>query len=167
MTMFRSAVLTATLLAAAGAAPALAADTGSTLGVSATVTENCVVSTTPVAFGNVDVTTGAAVEATGGISVTCTSGTGWSAAADVGSGTNATLASRKMASGTDLLNYGLYTDSGRTSLWGDGVGGSTATIDGTGTGSAQAHTIYGRIFASQAALPAGSYADTVTVTVTY
>jgi spore coat protein U-like protein len=154
-------------LVAAGAQPAFAATTTSTLDVSATVTSNCVVSTSPIAFGNVDVTNGSNVDGTGGISVTCTSGTGWTASADAGGGTGASLVVRKMSDGTNLLNYALYTDSGRTSVWGDGAGGTTATIAGTGNGVAQATTIYGRVPSGQTSLPAGDYDDTVTVTVTY
>lgn len=149
------------------AQPAQAAETASTLDVGATVTANCVVSTTPLAFGDVDVTSGQNVDGAGGISVTCTSGTGWAASADAGEGTGATLATRKMANGANLLNYALYTDGARTSVWGDGVGGSSSTISGTGSGSAQARTIYGRVASGQTSLPAGSYADTVAVTVTY
>ena len=157
----------AAVLITAGAAPAYAQTASSNLGVSATVTDNCTVSTSPVAFGNVDATSGANVDATGGISVTCTNGTAWSASADAGAGTGAPLASRKLADGANLLNYSLYTEATRTTLWGDGVGGTTATIDGTGTGVAQASTIYARVPSGQTSVPAGSYADTVAVTVTY
>jgi spore coat protein U-like protein len=154
------------VLAAAAAQPAYAATTSSTLDVSANVTGNCVVSTTPIAFGNVDVTNGANVDGTGGLSVTCTSGTAWAADADAGAGTGASLASRKMTDGTNLLNYALYTNAGRTTIWGDGASGTT-TFGGTGTGTAQASTIYGRVPSGQTSVPAGAYADTVTVTVTY
>jgi len=152
---------------AVSAQPALAAVTSSTMAVDATVTANCTVSTTALAFGNVNVTSGSNVDNTGGISVLCTNGTAWAASANAGLGTGASLATRKMANGTNLLNYALYTESTRTSVWGDGVGGTTATISGTGNGSAQASTIYGRVASGQTSLPAGSYADTVTVTVTY
>ena len=155
------------VLAAAAAMPAQAATTSSNLDVSATVTSNCVVSTSPIDFGDVDVTNGANVDGTGGISVTCTSGTAWSADADAGGGTGATLAVRKMSDGTNFLNYALYTNAGRTTVWGDGAGGATATISGTGNGVAQASTIYGRVPSGQTSLPAGDYLDTVTVTVTY
>jgi spore coat protein U-like protein len=155
------------LFSVALAQPASAAETTSTLDVGATVTANCVVSTTALAFGSVDVTSGQNIDGTGGISVTCTTGTGWTAAADAGEGTGASLGSRKMANGANLLNYALYTDGARTSVWGDGVGGTSATISGTGSGSAQASTIYGRVASGQTSLPAGSYADTVAVTVTY
>lgn len=158
---------TAVIAVIATAAPANAATTGDNLAVSATVTSNCTLSTTAVAFGSVDVTSGADTDNTGGITVTCTAGTDWSASADAGAGTGATLASRKMANGTDLLSYVLYTDTGRTSIWGDGVGGTTALISDTGSGTAQSKTIYGRVPSGQTGAPAGSYADTVAVTVTY
>jgi spore coat protein U-like protein len=159
----RCGAAAAALTAALAAGPAFAED----LDVSATVTANCTVSTAPVAFGNVDVTTGQAVEGTGSISVTCTSGTAWTAEADAGAGSGASLTTRKMANGANLLNYSLFTDSGRTEVWGDGVVGGTATLADTGTGTAQIKTVYGRILASQTGLPAGAYADTVQVTVTY
>lgn len=143
------------------------ADTaGSNLSVTANVTNNCTVSTGAVAFGPVNVISGANVDGTGSLSVTCTKGAGWTAAAGVGGGTGATLASRKMAAGTDLLNYTLYTDSSRSSVWGNGTG-STAQFSGTGTGAAQSSTIYGRVPSGQTSVPAGNYSDTVSVTVTY
>jgi spore coat protein U-like protein len=163
----RLTAVTTALTAALAASPALAQTATGNLAVSATVTDNCTVTTSPVAFGNVDATSGAATDATGGIAVTCTNGTTWSAAADAGAGSGATLASRKMTNGANLLNYALYTDSARTTLWGDGAGGTTETIDGTGTGAAQAVTVYARVPGSQSSAPSGSYSDTVVVTVTY
>jgi len=145
-------------VAAIAAQPALAADTAE-LGVSAAVTDVCNVTTSPVAFGNIDVTTAGNVDATGGFSVTCTSGLAWTAAADAGNGTGASTAARKMMSGANLLNYALYTDSGRTTNF--------VSATGTGSGSAQASTIYGRVPSGQTTVPAGSYADSVTVSLTY
>jgi spore coat protein U-like protein len=162
--------IAATLIAVSSfavAGTAYAATATGTLSSTATVTSNCTVSTTTVAFGNVDVTSGSAVNSTGGISVTCTNGTAWAASANAGAGTGASLATRKMANGANLLNYVLYTDSARTTVWGDGAGGTTATLSDTGSGSAQAKTIYATVPAGQTSLPAGSYSDTVTVTITY
>lgn len=163
----RRGIAAATLGAAFAAAPAFAADAGSSLQVNASVTANCTVSTSAVAFGDVDVTSGQAVQGTGSVTVTCTNGTAWTAAADAGAGSGADLASRKMANGADLLNYSLFTDSARTQLWGDGVEGATATFSDTGTGTAQTKTVYGLIPAGQTGVPAGEYADTVQVTVSY
>lgn len=164
--VLRGVVVGGLVVAAISAQPAFAATTSSDLDVSATVTSNCVVSTSPIAFGDVNVTTNTDVDGTGGISVTCTNGTAWAAAADAGTGVGADLSVRKMTSGANLLNYALFTDSGRTTVWGDGVD-TSSTITGTGTGSAQASTIYGRVLSGQTAALAGSYADTVTVTLTY
>jgi spore coat protein U-like protein len=165
---FRRAALAGSFLAAVSAAPAFAANSTatSTLDVSANVTSNCSVSTTPLAFGNVDVTTGAAVDGTGGLNVTCTNGTGWVATADQGAGTGADLVTRKMSSGGNLLSYRLFTDSDQSTIWGDGAD-ATGMLGDIGSGSAQSKTIYGRVLAGQNGAPAGAYADTVTVTVTY
>jgi spore coat protein U-like protein len=157
-------ILSASILMVA-ASPAFAAEDTSTLDVSATVTSNCVIGTTALAFGSVDVTSGANVDGEGGISVTCTSGTAWTATADIGVGTGATMDSRKMMSGANLLDYSIYTDVARSTVWGDGA--VTADITGTGTGVVQETAIYGRVPLGQSSLPAGAYTDTVTVTVTY
>jgi len=164
----RRCAIAAALAATSVAAPAYAQQTATgNLSVSATVPTNCVVTTSPVAFGNVDVTLNANSDNTGGISVTCTSGTAWTATANAGASATGTLAVRQMVNGANKLNYALYTDAARTTIWGDGAGGTTATITGTGTGTAQASTIYARVPSGQTGLPAGSYTDTVVVTVTY
>jgi spore coat protein U-like protein len=154
------------LTIALAATPASAATTSTTLNVSATVTANCTVSSSALAFGAVNPLSGSDVDASGGITVTCTNGTGWTAAAGVGAGSGASFASRRMTAGANLLNYNLYTDAGRTSVWGDGTG-STAQFSNTGSGVAQAVTVYGRVPSGQVTVPPGSYADTVSVTVTY
>ena len=160
------AVRAGVLLAAVAPVPALAATTSSTLNVDATVTANCTVSTSALSFGNVDPLSGSDVDGSGGITVTCTNGTDWSAAAGVGSGSGATYAARRMSAGSDLLGYNIYTNAGRTTVWGDGTG-TTATIDNTGTGAAQNVTVYGRVPSGQTSVPPGGYSDTVAVTVTY
>lgn len=163
---FRTAIAAGVFAAAAFATPASAGTQSSNLSVSATVSANCSISTTPLDFGSIDTLSASAVDGTGGVSITCTNGSSWAASADVGSGSGATFASRRMSAGSDTLNYTLYTDAGRTTVWGDGSG-STATVDDTGTGASQSITIYGRIPAGQTSVPAGDYADTVSVTVTY
>lgn len=160
------AVRAGVLLAALAPAPAFAATASSTLNVDATVTANCTVSTSALSFGNVDPLGGSDVDASGGITVTCTNGTDWSAAAGIGSGSGASYAARRMSAGADLLAYNIYTDAGRTSVWGDGTG-ATDTIDSTGTGAVQNVTVYGRVPSGQTSVPPGGYSDTVAVTVTY
>ena len=157
------AIASAALLAPHAAS---AATTSSTLSVDATVTANCTVSTSALDFGDVDPLSGSNIDGTGGIVVTCTSGTAWTASAGIGSGSGASFTSRRMSAGSNLLNYNLYTNSSRSSVWGDGTA-STATIGGTGNGSAQNSTVYGRIASGQTSVPPGSYSDTVSVTVSY
>ena len=162
----KSAAMLGVVAAAVTASPAVAGTQSSSLGVSATVAANCTISTTALAFGSVDTISASAVDGTGGVNIVCTNGSSWTASANAGTGSGATLGTRRMTSGSNTLAYSLYTDSGRTTVWGDGSTG-TSTIANTGTGTTQAFTIYGRVPAGQTSVPAGSYADTVSVTVTY
>ncbi|HSW12639.1 MAG TPA: spore coat U domain-containing protein [Solimonas sp.] len=80
-------------------------------------------------------------------------------------GLNASGSTRRMKSPAgNYISYELYRDSGRSQRWGNTQG--TDTVAGTGSGSAQNVTVYGRV-APQATPLAGSYADTVTVTIYY
>jgi spore coat protein U-like protein len=147
-------------------APAMAQD--ATLDVSAEVKASCTVATTPIAFGQVDVTTATAFTGNGGLDVTCTNGTAWAVSADAGQGSGATLADRHMSNGNgELLSYVLYTDASRTQIWGDGVAGGTTTFAGVGTGVLQSKTVYAKVPGGQTSLPAGTYDDIVNLTVSY
>lgn len=149
-----------------GSVPAIAGSTNSNISVTATVNAQCTVTTGAVAFGTYNSLGSANNDATGTLNVTCTNGTAWTASAGLGTGTGATFSSRKMSSGANLLNYGLYTDSARTTVWGDGTS-STQTVGATGSGAAQATTIYGRLPGGQSGAQVGSYADTVSVTIAF
>ena len=163
---FRHAALAA-LLSLAAATPAFAQMAQGPLSVSANVTKNCVVSTSPMAFGNVDVTAGTHFDAAAELTVRCTSGAAWTATAGLGLGTGASVGTRRMQNGGNLLGYTLYTDSGRTSVWGVEEGESSGVIEGVGTGADDVTDIYGRVFGGQSSLPSGTYQDTVQVTVSY
>ena len=155
-----------TILVAAAAPGAAFAETQSaSMAVNATVAANCTISTGAVAFPSIN-TLGGNHDATGSVTVNCTNGAGWSATANQGGGTGATMATRRMTSGANTLIYRLYTDAARTSIWGDGSTG-TAAVSGTGNGAAQVFTVYGRVPSGQTGVPAGSYSDTVSVTITY
>lgn len=95
---------------------------------------------------------------TGAMSVNCVLGTNY--AISLGTGGSGTYDPRQMNHGSDLLNYNLYTDNTHTTIWENG------TVNGTGTGSDQNYSIYGRILAGQY-VPAGGYSDTVVVTIDY
>lgn len=143
---------------------ALADSATATIDVSATVLKSCAVSTTALAFGEYTPSNGTASDATSTISVTCTNGTTYEIALDAGAGSGATVSSRKMTYLTNTLTYELFRDSARLLTWGDTT--LINTVVGVGDGEAASHTVYGRIAAGQYEV-AGSYSDTVTVTVTY
>ena len=132
-----------------------------TFGVSATVLKDCIVSATALAFGNY---TGAVNTNTSTVTVTCTNTTAYQVALDAGANGGGTVTTRQMKNGTVKLNYGLYSDAAWTTNWGNSS--ATNWVTGTGNGAGQALTVYGQIPAAQYVTP-GSYADTITVSVTY
>ncbi len=139
-----------------------AATATSNFTVSATVQATCLISAGNLSFGTY---TGSQVDASSTISVTCTNTTPYDVGLSAGTTTGATTSTRKMAgTGGATLNYALYTDSGHLSNWGNIV--DTDAVEGTGNGSAQSLTVYGRLPAAQYVTP-GAYSDTITATITY
>ena len=136
--------------------------------VMAVAEADCTLSATDIDFGDLDLAalrTGS--NSTGVITTTCTMGSSYTLTMDAGMGAGATPQSRSMSldGGGGRLDYNLYTDGGRTQIWGDGSG-SSATVGGTGTGTATSHTVYARV-QPQSTRPTGRYHDRVVVTVTY
>ena len=146
------------------ASVSFAATSTATFTVQVTIVATCTInSASTLNFGSQGVFT-ANVDQTSTIQVQCTNTTPYNIGLDAGTGTGATVAVRKMTSGGTTVNYTLYSDSGRTTVWGTTIG--TNTVAATGSGAAQSYTVYGRIPAQTTPAP-GTYADTVTVTVTY
>ena len=146
------------------ASGALASTTTSTFTMQLTLAATSVInSASTLDFGTTGVLT-ANVDQTSTLSVTSTNTTPYNIGLDVGTGTGATAAVRKLTSGGATINYSLYSDAARTTVWGPTVG--TNTVAATGNGAAQSYTIYGRVPAQTTPAP-GTYTDTVTVTVTY
>lgn len=131
--------------------------------VSASVAKRCTIATaTELNFGSVPGLMRTNTDQTSLVRMTCTN----RAAYDIGldNGQNASGATRRMSSGAGFVTYELYRDSQRTLRWGNTL--TVDTLTGTGSGSEQTQTVYGRVPA-QSAARAGEYNDTVTVTVTY
>jgi spore coat protein U domain-containing protein, fimbrial subunit CupE1/2/3/6 len=148
------------------AAPALAQTATANLSVTATVTKNCSITTTAVAFGSYDPVVANAttpLDGTGSVVVTCTKGAG--SRIDLGLGGNAAGSVRQMLGGTDLLTYELYTDTGRSTVWGSGAGAGQ-TIAAAPNKNPRTFTVYGRVPAGQD-VGAASYADTVVATINF
>lgn len=145
---------------------AFAATATGVMTVTATITSTCAVGASSLAFTSATSAAIAAgnVDAIGTVSVNCTTGSPYTIGLDAGTGVGATIASRKMSAGAQLLSYTVYTSAARTTVWGDGTGAEK--VSGIGNGAVQSISAYGRIFAGQV-VPAAAYADTVNVTVTY
>lgn len=146
--------------------PAHADTATANLSVSADVSNTCLISTSPIAFGSYDPQAPAAATASGAVLVTCTSGmTGMTIAlgegqnADTGSAPAAPL--RRLKSGSDFLSYSLLDAS--NSAWGEGAAAKSAP-DGDGTQHSM--TVNASISAGQN-VPQGSYTDTVLATVNF
>lgn len=71
------------------------------------------------------------------------------------------------ASGGEPIAFNIYQDPNHLTLWGDGVTG--AVLSGTilAGDSNPEHVVYGTIPSGQNSLRAGSYSDTLVVTLTY
>jgi spore coat protein U-like protein len=142
--------------------PAVAATATATMAVTATVDSTCLISATPLAFGAY---AGTQTDATSTLTVTCSNTTPYNVGLDAGLATGATVTSRAMTGpASATLAYALFQETTRTTNWGNTVG--TDTVAGTGNGSAQGLTVYGRVAAGQFVTP-GAYSDTITATVTY
>jgi spore coat protein U-like protein len=140
-----------------------------TFAVTATVNATCAATATTLAFPAYTPGAGA-VTNNSTISVKCTKNTPYTVALNAGTTTGDAFTQRLMASGTNTLQYNLYTTAAFATVFGDGTG-TTATSAGTGAGVATANTItvYGQLLdstANQLAVP-GAYSDTITVTVSY
>lgn len=144
---------------------AKAATASTTIAVSATVQASCTVSATALTFGSYNPLSSTPLDATSTITVNCTTGTSYTVGLNAGGTSGATVTTRQMLQSANTLNYSLFRDSGHTNNWGNTPGTDTpASV--IATTSAAATTVYGRIPALQN-VPAGSYTDTVQVTVNY
>jgi spore coat protein U-like protein len=134
--------------------------------------QSCNVSATAVNFVTYNPLSGSPNDATGTITVSCqvlVIGVFVSWTIALNSGSSGNYGARQMQSGTDSLSYNLYTSAARSSVWGDGTGGTSVVsanpflLVGSNTVD---YTVYGRVPAGQDRA-AGIYMDPITVTVTY
>ena len=68
--------------------------------------------------------------------------------------------------GSDFLLYNLYRDTARTEIWGNGSGNTFTYLRNVNRNKPRAETVYGRIPPLQN-VSAGSYTDTLTVTINW
>jgi spore coat protein U-like protein len=133
----------------------------------------CTATATSVAFGTYNPMSATPDTSTGSISVRCTAtGSAETVAlvVSMSTGLSGTYAPRRMFSGANPMDYNLFFSTAYTQIWGDGTAGTfrgTASITPRpGTPATATGTVYGRVPALQN-VAAGSYLDTIIMTVTY
>jgi spore coat protein U-like protein len=168
----RSLLLTAAVsgLALGGALwvkPALAETATANLTVSANVPANCTITANALSFGAYDPTSASNLTGTGSITTNCTNGAAVTITLNQGQNPSASstdaVPQRRLANGSNYLDYSLFQNSNRTTTWGNTVGTAVAI---TGNGQEQISTVYGQMQRFQTAAP-GNYSDTVVATVTF
>ena len=163
----RKIIFAAAAVVAVAATPAFAQSATNTMQVSVAVIDSCTISATALDFGSPTAIGGTNIDATSTLTLTCTTGADY----DVwmGFGNYAASGQRNMAGAavsTNRVPYNVYSNSARTTAWGNTSG--TDTVAGTAaSGLPFTLTAYGRIPSTAAAVPADVYSDTVTVTVNF
>lgn len=173
MTMNTAKVLglvAATALAGSLAAlPAAAATSSGTMSVTATVPSGCTVTTSNLDFG---VYNGAAVNATSDITLVCTASSTASIALNAGQNavTPNVVSTRQLneANSSNKLAYDVFRDAAHSLEFGDTTGTNTLDNVSVAAGATgQTVTAYGRMPDNAGTLIAGTYTDSISVTVTY
>ena len=135
--------------------------------VQITLQNDCTITFNDINHGTVTSLAANNDAASAGDNITCSFADAYSIAFNVGTG-GGTYATRTLANGTNTLNFNVYSDASRTTIWGDGTGGS-AVVTGTSTGGNVANplTVYSRVFGPQTGKPEGTYSSTITATATF
>jgi spore coat protein U-like protein len=136
---------------------------------------SCTVTATGPAFGTYNPLSPTANVANGQVQISCSLtgnvNTNVTVVSSYSTGASGSYATRSMLSGANTLSYNLYKDAAYTQIRGDGTGGSltssdTLSLTTTTRNKSTTAVIYGRVPARQD-VAAGSYADTITLTITY
>ena len=141
---------------------ALSETATATLTLEATVVDSCGLNGSALGFGSYTSGQAENLDASGNITFTsCPAGT-LTFELDGGQSGNASARSLSNGSGGSL-GYQLYTDSARSDMWGSGGDANSMLLVVPGSGSI---SVYGRIPGGQTTA-AGSYTDTVNITLTF
>ena len=145
----------------------------STVVVTAAIPPSCTIGTAAIAFAAYDPVNAHAArpdDQVGDIVIRCTKGAK-GITLGLGNGANNSGSQRRMVNSADpttRLDYEVFKEPGRTSIWGPGDGGSLRSgsdLDGTGTNIVV--TMYGRIPPHQLQATAGAYTDTLVSTILF
>ncbi len=136
------------------------------LSIGADVKAMCTIATNAIAFGDYDpivANASANLDGAGAVRIACTKSV--SPNIGLGLGANASGAVRRMTNGTDFLSYELFSNSSRTTVWGNASGSWLAA--GAATSKAErSFDVYGRVAPGQD-VSVGAYTDSVVATVNF
>jgi spore coat protein U-like protein len=119
----------------------------------------CTVSGAGPQFGTYDLNASTPLDAAGTLDFRCNEPSAVSIS--ISTGGSGSYSPRAMRRGAATLQYNLYTNAGRTQVWGDGTGGTSSLFVGASRG--QALPVFGRIPPLQD-VASGAYADTLVAT---
>jgi spore coat protein U-like protein len=127
----------------------------------------CTVATTGINFGSYDVFSSVPADSTGTVTVICNAFT-LIARLDLGPSPNSggfNPRRMKHVSAPDLLDYNIFTDASRSTIWGNGTSGTSSIfLSLVPRNVPQILTVYGKITAGQD-VRVGSYSEMLLVTV--
>ncbi|MFZ9734251.1 MAG: spore coat U domain-containing protein [Burkholderiaceae bacterium] len=123
------------------------------------VVATCSISAADMTFNTITTGTTAQTDAASDITVNCSLDAPYQISLSNGSNFSA---GRRLANGNHFINYSLFQDPSRATQW-----DTANTLNFTGNGSDQVHTVYGRVAAGQSVPNMGSYSDTIVATITY
>jgi spore coat protein U-like protein len=138
----------------------------------------CSGSTTSVNFGAYNVFSASNDDSTGTVVVTCSKDAGDPSGGvtvnyevELGPGNSGNILARQMTSGANTLNYNLYTNTARTTVWGNGVTGSSVTasfnLSNATPSRSRTHNVFGRIPPLQDVSVSVLYQDNVLVSIQF
>lgn len=145
-------------------------DQSQTMGVSATVRANCKLTAQDLSFGEYMPGAGN-VDSESAVTVRCSKDTEYAVSLDNGTGSGASPERRLLSNGDETLQYQLYTDAARTTLW--DANSDDGRVSGEGRGMAPANEeqvkVFGRLpdNADNQDTSTGAYSDVITVTITF
>lgn len=125
----------------------------------------CTITSSPgVDFGSYDPVTGTQADGASTVQVSCNGNATVTLAISSGPGS---FGMRQLLGLGDSLNYNLYTDATRQTVWGDGTGGTqTVSLTIRGAPRTGIFTVYGRIFSGQD-VGVGNYSASLVMTVNF
>jgi spore coat protein U-like protein len=177
-TTFKIMVLSALLINTANLnLPAYALTTTAEMNVSADIDASCIMNSTDLDFGDYDaigINSSRDLLATATILTTCTSGTNGVITMSQGDHFLYCVVNdchRQLSNDeeTSTLRYNIYTDENLnfSDIWNHDVDEMSSVAQVVGNGLSQDMTVYGKIPKNQKYAAAGSYSDTITITLTY